>query len=435
MRRGGAPGRAGTGGVPVGSKPYAVPYRGQGSVFDEEDISAVDSLLRSGVHLSDGHEANAFEREFARAVGARHALALTNCTVALELATHLAGLEPGDEVIATPMTYQSTVLPLLARPVDVSFCDVDSNSLSLDPERLAEMIGARTRAIYVTHYGGLMAEMDAIMELAREKGIFVIEDCAHALGSVYRGNRRAGTLGDAGCWSFQSLKNISTLGQGGMITVGDARHAEVVARLRAMEPDADFVELPEGRRFGQYGSEARTPVARHDKNAYTHDCVGIRSGGTNAIMSDVAAAVGRTQLGKLEVFVERRRAIARRLDEALSEIPGVRVQVEPPGSRHAYHLYSFFVSPSEGLDRDNVVERLHECDVEIVLRYFPLHLLPEWRYRGGRFGACPTAERIWFEELVNLPIYPTLSDAQVDHMISAVRWAVGASGKPRVLDA
>lgn len=405
------------------SHKYAVPYLGQGSVFGDEEVEAVSDLLRSGAHLSGGYHRQAFEEEFAGFLGARHALAVPSCTVALELATRLLGLEPGDEVIATPLTYQATISSLLTVPVEVKFCDVDPNSLCLDSRKLEPLVTDRTRAIYVTHYGGLVADMDAIMEIAEERGIVVIEDCAHAHGGEYKG-RKPGTLGHVGCWSFQSLKNMSTLGQGGMITLRDDRWAGVLGRIRSLEPDADFVECHNPIRFGPYPVPQRPRPVRHDKNAHTHDCVTIRAPGTNATMSEPAALVGRIQLGKLPGFVERRREIAERLNAALADMPGIRVQTEPDGHRHAYHLYAFFVDPDAGTDRDALAGRLEEEGVEVVLRYFPLHLLPEWRFRGGEYGTCPVAERVWFEQLVNLPIYPAMSDRQVDHMIGAVKRAV-----------
>lgn len=404
---------------------YIVPYAGQGSVFEDDDLQAIEVLLRSGAHLSGGVERQAFEAEFAAAVGAQHAVSTTSCTVALQLATQLAGLRPGDEVIATPLTYQATLNALLALPVKVTFCDIDPSTLCLDASCLAKLISPHTRAVFVTHYGGLLADIRTIADLTREHDAFLVEDCAHALGAA-DGSIHAGTVGDAGCWSFQSLKNISTLGQGGMLTLRSAEHAAVARRLRAVEPDADFEECVTPVRFGHHESPSPDGPASHDKNAWTHDCTVIRAAGTNAIMSEPAATVGRTQLRKLDGFVERRRSIARRLGSALEDVPGVRPQLEPAGQRHAYHLYTAFVDERAGSSRNALARRLEADGVEVILRYFPLHLLPEWRLRGGHYGTCPVAERVWFDQLLNLPIYPTMTDAHVDHVAGALRRAVAA---------
>jgi perosamine synthetase len=407
------------------TRAYVVPYAGQGSAFGADDLQAIDALLRSGAHLANGVERDAFEAEFAAAVGASYAVSTTSCTVALQLATHLARLRSGDEVIVTPLTYQATLNVLLALPVQVTFCDVDPATLCLDAARLAELISPRTRAVFLTHYGGLMADIEAIAKLTREHGAFLVEDCAHALGAA-DGATQAGTVGDAGCWSFQSLKNISTLGQGGMLTLRSAEHAALARRLRAVEPDADFEQRAVPTCFGRHEAPAPGGPVAHDKNAWTHDCTAIRAAGTNAMMSEPAAAVGRVQLRKLDAFVEQRRSIARRFDDAIEALPGIRAQLEPAGQRHAYHLYTAFVDGRSGLSRDVVARRLEADGVEVILRYFPLHLLPEWRLRGGRYGACPVAERVWFDQLLNLPIYPTMTEAQVDHVVGALRRAVTA---------
>ncbi|MEH0935388.1 DegT/DnrJ/EryC1/StrS family aminotransferase [Micromonospora psammae] len=403
---------------------FVVPYHGQGSVFDEDDVAAVTRLLRSDAHLSGGRERGAFEDEFARHTGARHAVSTTSCTMALELATHLLGLRPGDEVVASPLTFQATVAPLLSRPVGVRFADIDPDTLALRPEAVDRVVGPRTRAIYVTHYGGLPADLDGLVAVARQHDLLLLEDCAHALGSRYRGHS-AGTVGDLGCWSFHSLKNMSTMGQGGMVTCRDDRWADTLRRIRAMEPDADFRPRTTPPSFGGRRPPGPEDPERHAKNAYTDDCTAIRHGGLNATMSEPAAAVGRTQLAKLPAMVARRREIAARLHTGLADLPGVVPHRDLPGTVHSYHLYTLRITDAAPGLRDEVVRRLHhEHGVEMILRYFPLHLLPEWRRRGGAYGQAPTAERIWFDELVNLPIYPAMTDRQVDHLVDAVRAAV-----------
>ncbi|MGN9910043.1 DegT/DnrJ/EryC1/StrS family aminotransferase [Phytohabitans sp. LJ34] len=403
---------------------FVVPYQGQGSMFDEQDIAAVTALLRSDKHLSSGVERAAFEAEFARYVGAPHAVSVTSCTMALQLATQLLDLRPGDEVIASPLTFQATVAPLLGREVTVRFADIDADSLGLSPASAAGLIGPRTRAVYVTHYGGLAADLGGLRELTSAHRLALVEDCAHALGTRYRG-RHAGTVGDIGCWSFHSLKNMSTLGQGGMVTTADGGWDSRLRRIGAIEPDADFAPSAAQATFGPCQPPGVDDPERHCKNAYTHDCTAVRAGGSNAIMSEPAAAVGRTQLHKLPRFVERRRAIAGYLNERLSRLPGVRVHEDLPGREHSYHLYTFRLENAPTGQRDELVRRLHhEYGVEIILRYFPLHLLPEWRFHGGAYGQAPVAERVWFNELVNLPMYPAMRDWQVEYLADAVTAAL-----------
>lgn len=410
----------------MSAKRYTVPYLPTGSTYGPKEIDAVAQLLRSGDKLSCGPQRDAFEAEFAAYLRADHALSLTNCTIALELATYLLELRPGDEIVAATQTYQANVTPLLGLPVTVKFCDIDPDTLNISPESFAALVTDRTRALYLVHHGGTPADMNPIMTIASRHGIQVVEDCAHALGARYHG-RAPGTLGHLGCWSFQSYKNISTLGEGGALTTADSTWAEVVRRVRAIEPDADF-----GPRTAPPFEGLLAPtdgVERHEKNAYLEDCVRLRHPGTNSTLAEPAAAVGRVQLRRLDTLVARRRQLADRLDKGLAELAGIRVQPRRPGVNSAHHLYTFFIDPATGIDRDAFIHRLDERGIQIQLRYFPVHLLPEWRFRGHGLGECPAAERVWFHEQVNLPIYPQMEDWQVDFMIEAVHGVVREFGR------
>jgi perosamine synthetase len=263
-----------------------------------------------------------------------------------------------------------------------------------------------------------MADMDEITRIARGCGAVVVEDCAHAIGSSHHG-RSAGSMGDIGCFSFQATKNVSTLGQGGLIVCSDDRWAERIERVRSYEPDASFVPAP-GIRLGEWAAPT-SGVPGHEKNAFTHECREIQHGGMNGVLSEAAAAVGLVQLDRLEGLLARRAQIASIFDEGLAGIDGVRVQTYAPELRHAHHLYTFFADPDSGIDREELVGEIDRRGVQVVLRYFPLHLLPEWRFRGAAFGDCPVAERVWFTEQVNLPIYPALSDDDAELVVEIVR--------------
>lgn len=391
---------------------YAVPAAHRGSVLGDAEAAALSGLVTSSAPLSSGERRLEFERRFARHTGARHALSVTSGTVALELAVHLLDLAEGDEVVATPQTFQASVQPLLSSPATVRFCDIDPVSLNVDPARLEELITDRTRAVVLVHYGGWPADMDRVMALTRPRGITVIEDCAHALGSRYRG-RVPGSLADIGCFSFHASKNITTLGEGGMITVGRDDWAERVDRLRSNEADGQY------RSAEAAGAPGLLPWMMYSSSAYAKECTSVLRHGTNATLSEAACAVGTVQLDRMDALVARRRAVAARLDEVLARFPQCRVPRPGPGVEHAYHLYTFFVSAGPEV-REKLVRGLDERGVQIALRYFPMHLLPEWRARGHRAGECPVAERLWFEEHVNLPCHPGLSDEQVDHLVWAL---------------
>lgn len=397
------------------ARPYDVPFARRGSTLDDQELAAVTEVLRSDHPLSAGPWRTRFEAEFRAYTGTRHALSVTSGTVALEIALGLLDLEPGDEVVVTPQTFQATIQPLLDRDVRVRFCDVDPVSLNVDPGSLAAVITARTRAVILVHYGGWPAEMAPILRIAREHGALVVEDCAHALGAELDG-RHPGGLADIACWSFHTSKNITTLGEGGMLTTDRDDWAERIDRLRNNRVDADFTAVapPPGI---EPALLAHMPYAEY---VYRGTCDRHRRAGTNATLSDAAAAVGSVQLRKLDGFVARRRAICARLDEVAGALPDVPIRLQRPraGVGHAQHLYTCFV-PGGQERRRELVEALDRRGVEVQLRYFPLHLVPEWQARGHRRGECPVAERVWFEEHLNLPAHPGLSDAQVDRLTEA----------------
>jgi dTDP-4-amino-4,6-dideoxygalactose transaminase len=299
--------------------------------------------------------------------------------------------------------------------VDVRFCDIDPESMNVDPDAFAALVTPRTRALLMVHYGGFPADMARIMAIAREHDILVVEDCAHALGSSYHG-RRPGSLADIGCFSFHSSKNITTLGEGGMLTFDRDDWAERVARIRSNDADGVYEQASGLIR----GTELPPTWAVHSGEAYTRLCREVRWAGSNATLSEAGAAVGLVQMERLGELVTRRRSIAARLEERLRGVPGLRVPQVPPGLTHAYHLYSFFLEPGFGMTRDAFLARMEELGVQMQLRYLPLYLQPEWRHRGHGPGECPTAERLWFDEQVNLPCHPSLSDDQVEHMLAAL---------------
>ncbi|RSD13173.1 DegT/DnrJ/EryC1/StrS aminotransferase family protein [Amycolatopsis eburnea] len=397
---------------------YIVPAARRGSILGGEELAALAELIDSGEILSQGRHRQLFEQRFRDRIGSRYAFSVTSGTVALDLAIHLLGLSRGDEVIVTPQTYRAMAQPLLDLDVNVRFCDIDPDTLNMDPEALRSMISERTRAVIVVHYGGAPAAMREIVRIAHDHGSLVLEDCAHALGASYHGEH-PGALADIGCFSFHSLKNITTLGEGGMITFARDDWAERLNQIRSNRVDGSVrpsweYSLPGG---------SLLPWMRDADDVYTSDYLRILRAGTNATLSEPAAVVGSVQLDRLDDLVERRRAIAASLDEVIGLSSAARPQSLSVDTEHAYHLYTFMVS--EGAEaRERLVRSLDRQGVQIELRYFPLHLLPEWRWRGHGPGECPVAERSWFGAQVNLPCYPSLSDGQVEHMTQALATAL-----------
>lgn len=393
--------------------PCRVPYAGIGSIIGEEEVAEV----REALHQSDlcsGYYVGRFERAFADYVGAEHAVAVSNCTSALELATAALGLKEDDEVITTPLTFIATTLPLLKRKVRVVFADIDPATYNIDPTEIARLVTSRTKAIYVVHYAGLPADMAPILEIARRHGLKVVEDAAHAPGAIYKG-RKVGSIGDITCFSFQSLKNMTTLGDGGMVTCNDPLLAERVRLLKAF----GIKHLAD--RPAKYGHREKSPPFYWDV-VRVGDEVGL-----NYRMSEPEAAVGIVQLGRLDAMNARRIEIGRALTRSFRGVRGLTPPLEPTGCTHVYHLYTLLVDERVVGSKDAFMERLEQVEgVEAWTQYCPTYLHGIYQSMGYGTGLCPRAEQIFLRSLISLPIYPALSDSQVEHMSAAVVRTVDA---------
>jgi perosamine synthetase len=396
---------------------YRVPEYGLGSRYGFEEMEAIALALQAGGY-EGGQFLRDFESEFAQMCGAKHAIGTVSGTTALHMAAHVLGLGPGDEVVCTPQTFQATMLPFLARKVRVNFSDIEPDTLCIDPGTIEAKITPKTRAICVMHYGGLPCDMDPIMEIARRRNLPVVDDAAHAPGAAYRG-RRIGGIADLTCFSFGSLKNMTTLGQGGMVTTDNDDYAVILRALQGRGMAGERVERG-AHAIGPH-PEPSPKYSDHSGDSYTHDWIEVTAAGMNAPMTGCQANVGRVQLRKLDRMNGIRRELAARLDAGLTRIEGVRVQ-PATGERHSvYHLYPFFLNEKEsGVNHDDLIRGLEERGVRINNRFFPCHLSSYMRPQGHQWGECPVIERVWFEEQVNLPISPLHTPEQMDYAIEQV---------------
>ena len=366
----------------------------------EEEIREVVETLRSG-WIGTGPRTQAFETAFREYVGAPHAIAVSSCTAALHLSLVVSGVRPGDEVVTTPFTFVATANAILhagGRPV---FVDVDRATLNIETDRVGAACTSRTRALLPVHFGGLACDLDALGAAARSRGLVVIEDAAHALGSRYHG-RLIGAHGNLACFSFYPNKNITT-GEGGMITTDrqDWADALKIWRLHGLDHDA-------WRRFHVQElilSEAVAPGFKYN-------------------MTDLQAALGIHQLRRLEGFLEIRERYAARYDAAFAEIPELVRQPRPaPGpERHGLHLYLLLLDLDRlTADRNQVLRALRAENVGAGIHYHAVHLHPYYATSlGYRRGDFPNAE--WASErILSLPLGPALSEEDVENVIRAVR--------------
>lgn len=386
----------------------AFPWPKLGTVMGDEEIRAVEEVIRecaaTGKPMTRGDRLTAFEEAFAEYVGARYAVATNSCATALLTTVRALEVGPGDEVITTPNTHLSTATGVLEVGASPVFADIDPETLNLDPSKIEARITPRTKAIYPVHYAGLPADLDPIHGIADTHGLRVVEDAAHAPGAEYKG-RRIGGLSDLTCFSFQTQKNMSTLGEGGMITTNDPELAERCRRIRS---------------FGtqRYADQPNPWTPWH------YDVVML---GTNFRMTEPAAAVGLVQLRRLDELTRRRREIAAYYTRALAGLRGVRTPCEPEGYRHTYHIYNLLLDENEaGVDRIEVLEELKDTyRIDSVIHYKPVYLFALFRERGYRGGECPAAERI-FRQIVGLPLHPSYTEEECAYIVEAVKNAMAS---------
>jgi dTDP-4-amino-4,6-dideoxygalactose transaminase len=330
-----------------------------------------------------GPEVRAFEQEFARYIGVAHAIAVSQGTAAIQLAVQAIGVAPGDEVLVPSMTAFPTIEGVIHAGATPVFVDNDACGC-MDPEDARRRVTGKTVGIVPVHLYGGAADLDGLHALARERGLWIIEDCCQAHGTLH-GSRKVGSIFKAGCFSFYPSKNLTVFGDGGMVTTDDPRIADRVRLLR------------------DHG--------RSDK--YTHVEVGY-----NLRFNDVQAAVGRRQLALLEDFIAKRRAVAARYDAAFSEVPELTLPAERSGTRMVYHLYA--LRCRDAAARDGLCEHLKTRGVETGIHY-PIanHLQPAMASRGAP-PFLPQAEAV-ARTTLSLPMFPTLSDADVASVIQSVR--------------
>lgn len=356
-----------------------------------EELDEVRLVMESG-YLTQGPKAAEFEGLVAGFVGSRRALATSSCTTALHLSLVALGVGPGDEVVVPDFTFPATanvVVQLGAMPVVV---DIDPTTFTLDPHELDRVVTDRTRAIMPVHAFGLCADMNAIMAFARSRGIPVVEDAARALGAEIDG-QQAGRLGDLACFSFHPRKVITT-GEGGMITTDDEALGD---RLRLLSSHG-------GRRGELY--------------------LAFEEAGFNYRMSDVNAAIGVVQMGRLDWILDRRRSLAAHYEAALTSVAGVAAPVEPEGYRHTYQ--SYVVTLADGIDRDAVIRATREVGVETTLGTYAVHAQPFFqREYGYSSGDLPCSHHA-FGQSLTIPLYPSMTEPDTAAVVDALAGAVAA---------
>jgi perosamine synthetase len=376
--------------------PDTIPYGRQW--VDDDDIAAVVNVLRSEF-LTTGPAVGRFEEALVHATGAHHVVALNSGTSALHAMYFAARIGPGDEIITSPLTFAATANAALYLGATVRFVDVEADTGNLDPDLVEDAISDRTMAIVPVDFAGHPADYDRLRAITDRHGVRLLADAAHSLGATYKG-RPVGTLADASELSFHPVKPITTA-EGGAVVTDDPELAQRAARFRTHGITKDAAELE-----------------RPDEGPWWYEQHDL---GFNYRLTDLQAALGTSQLRKLERFVERRRAIAATYDAALADLdalvlPGRRGDVEP-----GWHLY--VIRTRDPQRRRPLFERLRAHDLGVQVHYLPVYWHPFYAALGYHRGLCPEAER-YYAGAISLPVYPAMSEDDVQRVIDVVRGVV-----------
>lgn len=371
--------------------------------IESDDLRSVVRALKSD-WLTQGPCVEAFEKEFAAFVGARHAVAVSSGTAALHAACAAAGIGPGDEVIVPPITFAASSNAVLYCGGTPVFCDVEAETALIDVEQIEKVATDNTKAIIPVDFAGHPCDIDRIVALAKKRGWVVIEDAAHGLGAEYKG-RRVGALADLTIFSFHPVKHITT-GEGGMVTTDDTGLAQKV------------------RIFRQHGITKDPALLTRSEGPWYYE---MQSLGFNYRITDFQCALGSSQLAKAMRFVNLRRKLAQTYTKLLTKVDGVQPAVEKTVARHSYHLYPVRIDFRKfGVSRKELFERLRAKNILPQVHYIPVHLQPYYQHRLKTGpGQFPKAEAFYESEL-SLPLHPQLSAADVRSIVTALKAALGA---------
>ncbi|MFQ5713607.1 MAG: DegT/DnrJ/EryC1/StrS family aminotransferase [Candidatus Scalinduaceae bacterium] len=381
-----------------------IPWSGVGVCYTEEEIKFVAEVMRSTRDsFSQGKYLDKFENDFCKYNGNAHAFAVSSCTAALELSATLSGVGPGDEVVIPAHTFCASAISFARKGVKIVWADIDPDTLVVTAETLSEKITSKTKVIVVVHLYGLAADMPPIMELASKKNIIVVEDCAQALGAKSNG-KKAGTYGDFGCFSFHTHKNISTLGEGGILTVKDPKLSKLVPGLR----HNGLRGFDESREY--YWIPAMGNVDFDIDNVWPYNfCIG-----------EVQCALGDALLNRIDDLIEKRKKRGLKFINALNEYNELIFQKIPDGQTSSWHLLpARYDGKQWGKTKNDFIEEaFNKYKIKMAVQYYPLYRYPIFQKAGLGDANCPATEA-FFDNMVSFPFHSWMPDDDFDYMINA----------------
>jgi perosamine synthetase len=375
-----------------------IPYGRQ--CIDDDDIQSVVDVLKSDF-ITTGPMIDKFEEAVAEFSNTDFGVAVSNGTAALHAMMAAAGISKGDEVIATPMTFAATSNAVIYQGGTPVFADVKADSLLIDPDEVIKKITSRTKAVIAVDYAGQPCDYDALREITNKHGLLLLSDACHSIGSEYK-KRKTGSIADMTAFSFHPVKHITT-GEGGMLLTNNPEFARKAKAFRGHGITTDYRQ-------------------REKMGNWHYDMVSL---GYNYRITDFQCALGISQLKKLSGWIKRRQEIAGLYAKAFKNCASVNPLSNSPDVSNAYHLY--VIKLSENLDRGEVFSKLRESKIGVNVHYIPVHLHPYYRENlGTTEGMCPIAEAA-YEKIISIPMFPTMSNADVDRVVSTLLKITGES--------
>jgi UDP-4-amino-4,6-dideoxy-N-acetyl-beta-L-altrosamine transaminase len=381
-----------------GGKPVRETYLPYGRQWlDQEDIESVVKVLQSD-YLTTGPEIELFENKIAQYVGSKYAVAFSNGTAALHAACFAAGITQSDEVITTPLTFAASANCILYQKAKPVFADIDPLTYNIDPSSIEQLITPKTKAIIPVDFAGQPADHDRILEIAKFHKLIVIEDAAHALGAIYK-NRKVGAIHNMTMFSFHPVKIITT-GEGGIITTDHKHYFEKLIQFRTHGITRDPSKL----------------IGKSEPWYYEMQFLGY-----NYRMTDIQAALGISQLTKLNRFLDQRQRLANKYEKELKQFGCIETPFQKEGSKSSWHLYVIRLKLEQLKgNRNDIFNALRKENIGVNVHYIPAYLQPYYQQLGYNEGLCPRAEKL-YSEIITLPLFPLMTEEDVMDVIKALQ--------------
>ncbi len=387
---------------------FKVPFPGRMYKYTEEEINAVVEVMRNADGLTQGPYMKQFEEDFKTYTGANHAFAVDNATNALRLSAILCRLKPGDEVIIPAYTFCATAIPFGMTGAKIVWADIDEDRRVVAPEDIERKITEKTKAIVVVHLLGMPVDMEAVIAIAEKHNLRVVEDCAQAPSAAIDG-RQVGTFGDFGCFSFHGAKNMTTLGEGGMLTVRSNQDAALVPGIRHNGCRAYAGERQ------RYWVPAMSNVDIDIEGIWPNNfCIG-----------EAQCALGSFLLKRLDKINDTLIAQATKIKKALADVPELSFHKIPEGYRHIYHQFVMhFDGSALGKDRNDLMDVLaNKYKIRVIVQYYPLYRYPLFQRLGAGEHDCPVLER-WWDNSFSFPWWCGIPDETIDYLVSSLKDAI-----------